>query len=820
MDLLTDVRSSVRGFRRHPLPPIVAVTILALGLAAAVTVFNYINGYSRSFPGAASTGLVRVFGVARDDPYQNLSYPDFTDYATQASRAFTGMAAAQPYFAASVRRETMTEVAFLTAVTGNFFSVLDVRVVLGRPITPADDRPGAPAVAVLSHRWWQRSFAGSGAVIGQTLYLNFRPFTIVGVAAPDFLGTTSDYRPDVWIPIAPFRDRYRTWTAQAENRDIPLVRVYGRLRDGGPRERAEGELRTIAAGLDATHPRRDGARRIRLDSPTWIEPGTRTEELPTVRVMLLAAGGLLALVCANVANLLLAMAAGRERELAMRAALGASAGRLRRGALAENVLLAIVAGGVGLAVAVPATARLGSFFARPSVWGEHVPREAVLDLRTVVFAVALSILVGLAAGVLPAHRASRRQLAAALKPEAAGSGAGPRRVGGRRLPGMHDILVASQVALAVVLLVVAGLVLRTLGSARAVDPGFAHDRLVGTHISTSSTSVQAKDRDRFFRELVRRLAEEPWVHSATFADNAPLSALGAARVRFEDPAEPVEIGMTRVLPGFFETMGIGRVQGRTFTAGDTGGAPAVAIVNEALVRRFFPAGQPVGRRLWWPARDSTERTFEIVGVVRDARMRDVLAAPEPVVYFSFPQQAYATGGGLVVQTTIPPAAAVQPLRAWLRRFEPHLAIVNVLPYPEVVRGFLYVQRMNAELFATLGFLGLALATVGSFSVVSLAVARRRREMGIRLAVGARRGEILRLVVFRAMMPVLAGVGVGQVGAIAVTGLVRRLLFGVAPTDPLALAGAPALLMATAVLAALLPARRASRVDPMHALRAE
>jgi putative ABC transport system permease protein len=820
MDLIADLRASLRSFRRRPFYPIVAVTILTLGLAAAVTVFTYFNGYSQSFPGAKANGLVRAFGVTHDDPYQNLAYLDFQDYARDASASFAGITAAQPFYAASVRRETMTEVAFLTAVAGNFFSVLDIPMALGRPITPADDQRGAPAVAVISYRWWRRSFGGDPGVLGQTLYLNYRPHTIVGVAAPEFLGITSSFRPDVWIPIAPFRDRYTSWSVQAENRDIPLVYVFARLQDGVNRARGENELHTLAAGLDATYPLRAGPRDIRLGAATWIDPRTRATELPTVRLMLIAAGGLLVLVCANVTNLLLAVATGRLRELAMRSALGASPGRLLRLVLIDNVLLSTIAGAIALGVAAPASARLGSYFARPSVWGADVARHPTVDARVVVFAIAAALLTGLAAGLLPAFRASRRRLVALLRVDATGSSTAPPRIGHWRLPAANDLLVTSQVALSVVLLVVAGLVLRTFASVRGLHSGFADERLVGTHISTSSTGVQPNERDHFFRELARRVAEEPWVQSATIVDFAPLSPQVATRVRFEGGDEPVPLTSNRVIPGFFETLEIGVVSGRTFTEGDTANALPVAIINQAAARRFFPGTNPIGRRVWRPAPDGEGPAYEIVGVVRDAKAQDFLAPPEPVVYFSYPQHAYPTGSALLVKTTIDPAAAVPRLTSWLRSYEPHLAIVNVLPYSEVVRGFLYVQRMNAEFFTALAFLGMALAAVGIFSVVSLMVGRRRREIGVRMAIGARRPDIARLVIARALTPVVVGVSLGLAVALAATRLVRSLLIGVEPTDPVSLVGGAAVLTLAALLAAYVPARRATQVDPVQALRSE
>ena len=459
--LLADLRSSIRVLRRRPVFTIVAITILALGLSSGVAVFTYVNAFSQPFPGVDHRGLVRLLGVDEENSYQDISYLDFLDYADGATAAFEEIAAVRPYHAASVRRETMTEVAFLEAASGGYFSVLGVETVVGRGLLEDDDRPNAVPVAVLSHSWWQRSFDGDSLVIGSTLYLNFRPFIIVGVASPDFLGAASDFRPDVWIPIAPFRDRYVRWSAQADNRDVPLVRVYGRLKTGTHQAQGLAVLNSVAAGLNETFPTSDQPRKLRVYPATWIDPRTRLAESPTLRLMMAAAGGLLLLVCANVANLLLAITTGRQREMALRAAIGASPGRLARQVLAENLLLSTVAGGIALWLANPATARLGSYFARPSVWGANVTREASIDVRVVAFAIAASVLTGLAAGMLPALRARRHDLLDTLKTTTATSGGVPRRILGRRVPGAHDLLVTVQIALSVVLLMVAGLVVRT-----------------------------------------------------------------------------------------------------------------------------------------------------------------------------------------------------------------------------------------------------------------------------------------------------------------------------------------------------------------------
>jgi len=485
--ILSDLTSSIRSLRRRPVYSIVAVGVLALGLSAGIAVFTYINGFYQPFPGVKTDRLIRLFGVEEDNRYQNISYLDFLDYA-EADGAFESLALSQTGYAASVRMETMTEVAFLEVVSGNYFSVLGMPLSVGRAITPEDDRPGAESVAVLSYGWWQRSFDGDPGVIGSTVYLNFRPFTIVGVMSPEFVGTTADLRPDVWIPVAPFKDRYVSWARMSEDRDRPLVRVYGRLRAGAREEQGLDELTAVAAGLDEVYPREKARRQIRMEGATWIDPRSRLAEEPTIRLMMVTAGVLLLLVCANVANLLLSMAVGRRRELSIRAALGASPGRLARQVIVENVLLSTIAGGVALLLAHPVSVRLGSYFARPSVWGANVAREAAIDLRVVAFALAISVVTGVVASLLPAVRASRRELVETLKSGGYASEGSPGRLRERRAPGMHDVLVSAQVALSIALLVVAGLVLRTFVSVSSLDPGFSYDRLMVTHISTSSTT--------------------------------------------------------------------------------------------------------------------------------------------------------------------------------------------------------------------------------------------------------------------------------------------------------------------------------------------
>jgi len=816
--LVHEIRFAVRGMVRRPFYRAVAVIILALGLGAIISVFTYLNGFHQTFPGANPRGLVQLFGATDQAPYQDISYLDFLDYA-ESTRSFESVAAVQSYYAASVRLEEMTVVAFLDAVAGDYFRVLGVRAEIGRLLTADDDRPDAEPAAVISFAWWRTQFNGDPSVLGSTLYLNYRPHTIVGVASPEFVGSASDARPHVWIPVASFRDRYVSWDRLALNRDIPLVRVFARLRDGVSEARAEEDLMRVARNLDEAYPPPDAPRRAHLQPATWIDPRARLAESSTNRIILLAAGGFLILVCANVANLLLSVFSARKREVALQAALGASRGRLGRGVLIENVLLALLAGGLAVGLAVPASARLGSYFARPSVWGETVSREFTLDLRVVGFAIGISLLTGVLAGSLPAIRAMGRNLMEVLKADPV-ERAGPRGLFGKRTPGLRDVLMSGQVALSVVLLIVSGLVLKTLSNAGNIDPGFDYENLIGSHISTSSTSLVPEEREQFFREVEERIAEEPWVRSATVSGNALLSGHGSVNARGVGAEEPQSILLSRVHDGFFEKLNIELVGGRTFASFDSAGGASVAVLNRPAAERLFPDGDAVARRLWFVNEGVEDQEFEVVGVVGDTRVRNFLIPAEPAVYLPFAQQAYGSGSAILVTTMGDPDLAVSMLHRWLRDFEPHLAIVNAISYKEVVRGAIYTQRMNAELFSLLAVLGLFLAGVGIFGVVSLSVSRRTREIGVRKALGATGGEINGLVVRQALGPVMVGLTVGVAASLAASKLVRSLLLGVEPSDPLGLVGGSLVLILTAVVAAYLPAQRAGKVDPVRALKVE
>ncbi|NNF25975.1 MAG: FtsX-like permease family protein, partial [Gemmatimonadetes bacterium] len=687
----------------RPLYGAVSLGILTIGLTATITTFAYLNSFGQGIPGAESGGLVEIWGADRETPYQRTSFLDYESYADEA-RGLEALTAVVHGYMASVRHEELTEVAVLSAVSDRYFDVLGVDAALGRGFVPGDDRLSADPAAVISHDWWVERFQRDPGVVGRTLYLNYRPFTIVGVMEEGFIGVAAEVRPRAWIPISHFRDRYTGWDLAARNRDLPLVRVFARLEAGSTRPEANQELARIAANLDQAFPRGEGGeRQVRVASPTWIDPRAELQEASTNRVMVLAVAGFLLLVCANVANLLLALYAGQKRAYALRVALGASPGRVLREILAQNLLLAGLAAVMATLLAGPLSRRMGSFFDAPSVWGENLTRPINVDGHVVAFALLAAAVTGILAALLPASEVARRDAAEILKSENA-SKPGALRVMGLRLPGTRDLLVMGQVALAVVLLVVSALVVRTFAAASAVDPGFDYDQMVAAPISTSSTNLRPEERESFLHDLVRALEGEPWVRSATMAQTALLAGHRSMTFYAEGGDEPVTVATDPVHVGFFEKVGLVLDEGRAFTAADSARGRPVVIVNREAAARFFPTENPIGRRLTVGSGDGTEATYDVVGVVGNVRMSDLLAPPDAAIFLPFAQSPYGTSTALHVRVRNDVDQAAATLHRWLREFEPHLAIINTIPYRKVIAGQLYSQRMNAELFTILAIL--------------------------------------------------------------------------------------------------------------------
>lgn len=814
-----DLKDGVRRLGRHPRFTVLAATTLALGLATSTAVFSYVNAYSRPFPGVGIDDLYQLWFATEDVAWNPLSYPDFQDLARLEGGMFSISGFGSSSFAATVRRDQETEVAFGQSVAGGFFSVLGVEMSLGRGFSPEDDLPGSVPTTVLSHDYWVSRYGAAQDVIGQTILLNNEPYQIIGIAGPEFLGANAADRPQFWLPLEQFMRVYRARSDTRENREVGSVLPLVRLSSSASSVRVAEALQALANGLDSQAPLAERTRRFILEPATWISPRTRDAEATTTRILMGAAGFLLLLACANVANLVLSAGMRRHAEMGIRSAMGGSRVRLLRQLLTESLLLSVLAGIVALVIAGPVGVRLSSYFARPSVWGDNVSRIIEVDPRVWLFAFAAAVVTGVATGLVPAWRGSGGDPAEVLR-------AGSNRYSTRQrnrwpLPGTRDLLVSGQIAICVVLLFVSGLVLRTLETASRVDAGFDVRQTLASYVSTSSMGVPIPERHQFFEELIQRLDDLPWVAAATVAENAPLSGHPSQRLLPEDRGDPIRTTVARVWPGYLTIMEMEVLRGRAFLETDTSDASGVVVVNQALANRLVPGGEAVGQTLWWPGEEGQpDQGFEVVGVVRDARQVTLLDDPGPVAYFSLQQSYSRPGNALLLQVRGDPAAAVTLLEQELHEVDTRLAIVNILPYREVVRGSLYTQRMNAELFTVIALLGLLLAATGVFAVASLAVASRRREIGIRLAVGADGMTAAKSVLGPIGASVLVGLGVGLAGAYVATRFVGGLLWGVTPGDPLALTLGVGVLLVSVVLSIGIPLRRAMRVDPIASLRAE
>lgn len=815
-----DLRDGVRRLARHPGFTLLAAGTLALGLSTSTAVFTYVNAYLQPFPGAETGGVYQLFQSSDQVAFGPISYPDFRDLEGAGGRGFEVAGIADARFAASARHERMTEVVFGQAVTGNFFPMLQVEMSLGRGLSPDDDRPGSEPAVVISHEYWARRYGSDPEALGRTLFLNNNPYTIVGVAAPSFLGTVSAFRPHVWMPLEQYKIVYWARSNIETNREGWTISPFLRLGPGLGEKAAGQVLETFTASLDREAPLSERGRKFFLAPATWIQPQVRQAELPTTRIMLVAAAGLLLLACANVANLVLSAGTRRGQEMALRSAMGASRLRLVRQLLAESVLLSALAGALALLAAGPAANRLSSYFARPSVWGMDVPREITVDFRVLAFGFAVAVVSGILTGILPALRASGRNPASQLKGGGRWSSGDSFGVS-RRKWGARDLLVSVQIGLSMVLLFLAALVLKTLSTARHVDPGFDTEWTLASYVSTSSMGTPVEEREAFFRDLVVRFEEMPWVRAATVAEQAPLSGHPEADLRSTGFDEPVRATVARVVPGYFEVMGMEIVQGRSLLPEDTVDAAGVVVVNESLAERLMGGESPVGWALSLPGEDgSGAREYEVVGVVRNARQTRFPDEPGPVAYFSLPQGYYRPGNAFLLKVSGDPALAVRRMEEELRSVDSRIAIVNILPYSEVLEGFLYARRMNAELFSVIAVLALILVGAGVFGVMSLLVAGRRREIGIRLAIGAKSLDIVRTVMSRVAVTVLLGLALGAGAAIMARRMVEALLWGVQPTDPLSLGLGMVALCATMAMAVALPLHRALRVNPAASLQAE
>jgi putative ABC transport system permease protein len=801
--LLHDLQHAARGLRRNPGFTAAAVVTLALGIAATTTLFSVVHGVLlRSLPFPEPDRLVRLHETDRaGDELNSVAPPNFASLR-QLNRVFTDIALY------SGRLETLTGTGEPQELDGvevsaGFFELLGVSPILGRTFGVNENQPGQDAVAVLSHGAWQRLFGADPAVLGRSIVLHGRPREVVGVMPSGF-----DF-PDgheVWVPIE-FTERFST--DHAGNRRSRYHNGLARLRPGVTPEQANAELTTIAERLEAEFP--EGNTDVRFAVTPLLESVVGGMRLPLV-VSFAAVCLVLLIACANVAGLLLARAASRRGELALRAALGASPGRLVRELVSESLLLATVAGALGCFSAWWAVEAL------VTVQPAGLPRveDIRLDAPVLAFAVGLTLLTGLLAGLVPAVRATRGALSGAMREGGRGD------VNARGANRVRGWLVMGEIALAVVLLVGAGLLLRSLLALASVETGFRSEQVLTFRVAPPAAFYDSEDAVRgYYDRLFERISSLPGVASAAAVSRLPIGqTVFEYRIELEG-MEPPPVGEDRairtrfVTPAYFEAMGIPVRRGRGFSEHDRGAYP-VAIVNEAAARRYYPGQDPLGRRI--QATANTRVGGEIVGIVGNARQA-VHEEPQPEMYVPHAQFAsrFMT---VVVRTAGDPLAIAGPIRRELQALDADVPIPAFRTLDEVVSNSVARPRFLATIVGAFAGMALIIAATGVFGLLSFAVARQTREIGIRMALGARQHEVLGAVLRHGLLLSGAGLALGIGAALILTRLLQTLLYGVSPADPATLVLVGVVLGATALLASYLPARRAARVDPIVALRNE
>ena len=814
--LLQDLRYGLRAISRRPGFAAVAVLTLALGIGANTALYSLLSAVLvRPMPGLTDPQrLVWVTPTSRDGRERNFAYPNYLEYRAR-SDVFSGLAAWTNVSLALASGGAPTRIAG-QVVSGDYFSVLGVRFAHGRGFVPEEDAtPGTHPVVVMSHRLWRTRFGSDPAIVGRSIVINGRLFAVVGITAAEFVGAELGDPPGVWLPMAMVAVANAGLERARSERGSWWLTAVGRLRDGATVEGAERALRPLALQHQRDYPGLMDGIGIRVRQLRGgVTPRNAGDVVPIVILGFAVTGLVLLIACANVANLQLGRALARRREIGVRLALGAGRWRLVRQLLTESVLLALMAGAAGILLAVWLTDAVMAMIGSPFELNV-TPDRSVLGFTT-----AVAVGTGLLFGFAPALHATARAVAPALKQDAGGTG--------WRRSRLQTTLVVAQVALSLVLLVTAGLFLRSLQKAQEVDVGFDGRRDVA--VLSFDLHQLAYDSARtmaFHSQLLERVRAMPGVRDASLGDVVPLSGRMVGIMVFPEgvPHDPnagemgPNVGSATVYPGFLSTLGVPLVKGRDFSAADRRGAPDVVIVNEEAARVFWPGQDPIGKRL--TEDPASDRWLEVIGVARDGKYDALSDDVRPFVYLPFAQQGHPSAEiSLLVRTSGDAGLRLEALAREVRAIDPTLPVYDVRTLEDVLERRASERRSGAAILAAFGGLALILATVGVYAVMAHAVGARTREIGVRVALGAGRRDVVRLFVGEGTR--LAGIGVlaGLALALALTQLLRGLIFGVAATDVMTFAAVSTLLLGAALLAAWLPARRAARVDPVAALRSE
>lgn len=835
MDALAkDIRYAWRWLLRSPSFTLVAVLSLGLGVGVNTAMFTLVDAVLlRPLPVANPSTLVDVFTSGSDgEVHATSSYPDFVDLKND-NTVFSDVIGYSLMFA-PLSLGDRSRLAVGQAVTANHFDVLGIRPERGRLLKASDDEPGAPRVVVLSHRAWIRDFGGVDDVVGRLVHLRGEPYEIVGVAPASFTGVVPLLTPELWLPIAHVENVEPVGNidtvpgpgrTQLERRGFRWMFLKGRLKPDVTADVAAANVRVIGARLAEAYPVTNKGRSMSAVPTTEVRmlvPEAGGPIAAGSAGVMAVVGLVLLIACANVAGMLVARASSREREMSVRAAIGATRARLVQQLLVEGAAIGLA--GVVVAIAV-AWAMLRVLVSIELPVGD-ISFDVALNARVLMFAVGAALVAGLLASLTPALKASSLSLAQALRGPtfalraSVGKPADAAASSVRRW-GLRELLVAAQVALTMVLLVVAGLLLRSLAASRGADIGFTTRGLAMVSFDTDMVRYSPERGRAFWTEAVDRGKRLPGVtHVALASPRVPFELnFSTTGFRADDRSYPADsrgdvLQYVSVSPGYFDALGVSLVRGRDFSQSDREGTPLVAIVNESMARKYWPDGSAVGRTITMV---SANRRYEIVGVVADHKVRSVSEDATPYVHLALAQKpaAYNT---LLLRTSDDAEAALDAIRRELLAMEPRLVFVNQGTMERMFAATLLPARIGSWLAAGFGALGTALAAIGLYGVVAFAVSRRSREIGIRVALGAARGDVIRMILRQGILVVAAGAIAGGVLAAVTSVVLASVLFGVSAADPIAWLTAIGVLIAATALAHLVPARRALRIDPAVALR--
>ncbi|MGA8598953.1 MAG: ABC transporter permease [Bryobacteraceae bacterium] len=807
-DFVQDLRYGVRMLRQSPAFTAIVVITLALGIGANTAIFSIVDAVLlRSLPYRDPNQLVLMLDAPlnRPDALSGISYRDFTECRAH-NRVFSQIAG-NTFHDLTLTGAGEPAIVNTADVTPEIFPLLNAKPLLGRTLLPEDGQPGAAAVAVLSENLWRSRFGSNSGLIGQSIALDMRSFTVVGILPASFRYPEGAPHQDVWISV--MQDPlFGPLTSQP---GVRLVGVVGRLKPGVSLAKAQAEMNTLGARLAKEFPAEDSGFTLRIQPYRQAVVGNLK---PALLILLSAVGLLLLIACANIANLLLSKATSRGREVAVRIALGASRARIVRQLLTESALLGLLGGVAGLLLAACAVWSLQPFL--PS---EVVQVSSIhVGGPVLVFALLLSLAAALAFGLTPALLATPSNLQTNLKE-------GGERTGQRDGQHVRSFLAVAEISLAMVLLVAGGLLIRSFALVTSVNPGFDPEKVTEAEVSLPQFQYSTPQQwTAFSKELLARLHAQPGLQDSALAAPLPMDRQGQATLEFSivgnpplPPGKSITADYTTVSPGYFHVMRIPLLRGRFFSEQDSPSNPNVAIISETLAQRYFPNQDPIGRqmRFGFPPNGNVSR--EIVGVVSDVRDVALSQKPGPMMYVPF-AQAPLYGGEVVVRSSLSISSVAAAIRQAVHSIDKDLPVTDVESFPDALSQSISQERFRTFLLGSFSAIALVLAAVGVFGVISYSASQRTHEIGIRMALGAQRRDVLHLILGQGAKLALLGLGIGVVLAFLLTRLIASLLYRVSATDPLTFGAVAIVLLGVTVTACYIPARRATRVDPMVALR--